>query len=175
MTMIFTRQNTPSTLVTVLILLIRALIANPLIAQQQTLLVPKSNESEAATQIIHKGFTIKLLRLEQYMQSVQLVFEMKNQDSLPVNNCWFHVSLLGHDHGFLYREQPLLFSELKPFGTQKLELLCESIGVEEVGYIILYPILYEAAREESDFDFPKIHLQVPESITARLLFAHEIE
>ncbi len=62
---------------------------------------------------------------------------------------------------------------MKPFRFQKLELLCESIGVEEVGYVVLHPILYEAAREESDFNFDHIRLEVAEPIQAKLIFDYD--
>ncbi len=147
----------------------------PVNAQTKSNTLHDELQTEANSSAISKGFMIKLLKLEQYMQSVHLIFEMKNLDSLPVNNCWFHVSLLGHEQSFLYREQPLLFSEVKPFRFQKLELLCESIGVEEVGYVVLHPILYEAAREESDFNFDHIRLEVAEPIQAKLIFDYDTE
>ncbi len=146
------------------------------LAAQSRLTENKAAFSKVPAQpVLHKGFTIRLLRAEQYMQSVQLIFEMKNQDSVTVNNCWFHVGLSTPENTFLYREQPLLFNQLKPFGSQKLELLCESIGIEEVGFVILIPVLYEADREESEFNYPNIRLEVAESIQAKLLFSHDIE
>lgn len=122
-----------------------------------------------------KGFTITLSKASQYMQSVQLIFEMHNQDSLFTNNCWFHVTLLTPAKAFLYREQPLLFNNVQAGSTQKQELLCESIGIEELGYIVLHPILYESADIESAFNYQNITLKVADNLPYHMVFSFQAE
>ncbi len=94
------------------------------------------------------------------MQSVQLIFELENNSGSLINNCWFGVYLETAEKEFLFREQPLLFSMVAPHGRQQLEILCESVGIEEVGYIVLRPQLLEIARTELLFDYSKVRLKI---------------
>lgn len=103
---------------------------------------------------------LNLIKAGQYMQSVQLIFELENNSSSLINNCWFGVYLETTEKEFLFREQPLLFSMIAPFGKQQLEILCESVGIEDVGFIVLRPQLLEIARTELLFEYSKVQLKI---------------
>ena len=135
----------------------------------------KTKVESTQQQILHKGFTIRLIKAAQYMQSVQLVLEMQNHDTIMTDNCWFHLTLLTPEKTFLYREQPLLFSQIQPLSTQRQELLCESVGLEELGFVVLHPVLYESGRSESAFNFANIRLEVTKEIPYQLIFSFQVE
>lgn len=118
-----------------------------------------------------KPFQLQLLHAGQYMQSVQLVFELTNKSTEHLNHFWLHVSLRNRQGGFLYREQPALFAGIGSGQSQIIEMLCESVGIEEVGYIILHPRLLEINRFEQAFDTTKVSLQQPENLSFKMIFA----
>lgn len=121
-----------------------------------------------------KVVVLKLIDLSQYQQCVRMVFELENISGGFINNCWFHVSLQDSERGFLYREQPLLFAEVAIGGRQQLELLCESVGIEEVGYIILHPQLLEIERVETLANPSKVQvIPLPDS-DVKVVFNSEL-
>lgn len=118
-------------------------------------LVSASNTDSLQPQ---KVVTLRLVKIQQYMQSVQLIFELENNSENILNNCWFHASLLDSNHLFLYREQPLLFNGLAGHGKQMIELLCESVGIEEVAFVSLRMQLLEIDRVETLLSSQKVNL-----------------
>lgn len=119
-------------------------------------------------------FTLQMTYIGQYMQSVRLVFTLNNNTEEQLNNFWLHISLLDKNKNFLYREQPALFSEIKPHGKQSIEMLCESVGLEEVGYIVLHPQLLELERVEQSFDPKKVELIQAAQSDAMMVFNHSL-
>lgn len=119
-------------------------------------------------------FTLELSYIGQYMQSVQLVFTLTNNSGVQLNNFWLHVSLLNKNKGFLYREQPALFSEIKPSAKQSIEILCESVGLEEIGFVVLHPQLLEKERTEQIFETENVELIQPSQSDARMVFNSSI-
>lgn len=141
--------------------------SKPFIADTLVMITPiepiEPNES-------HTEITLRLVKIQQYMQSIQMIFELENNSDQILNNCWFHVSLLDTNRLFLYREQPLLFNSIGGCSKQMLELLCESVGIEEVGYIILHPHLLEFDREETPLTADKVTLIQSVETNAIMLF-----
>ncbi len=134
-----------------------------LVSIAQNNLKPATNEfadTVRAAQQNDSTLVLNLIKAGQYMQSVQLIFELENNSSSLINNCWFGVYLETTEKEFLFREQPLLFSMIAPFGKQQLEILCESVGIEDVGFIVLRPQLLEIARTELLFDYSKVQLKI---------------
>jgi hypothetical protein len=125
---------------------------------------------EATTEPNTLPFTLQLTHIKQFMQSTQLVFKLTNHEADMLNHFWIYVSLLDQSKGFLYREQPVLFTGIRKGGSQSIELLCESIGVDEVGYIILKPELLEIDRQEIPFETKKVELVQPGESNAKMVF-----
>jgi len=133
------------------------------------------NQTIDSLQTIEKSidtlpFSIRLVHLGQYMQSVQLIFEFTNMHPEMVNHFWVHVSLLDQNKYFLYREQPALFTNIRKGKSQRIELLCESVGLEEVGYIVIHPQLLEIDRNEVSFDVSNIKLIMQEDTGVKMIF-----
>ena len=125
---------------------------------------------EATTEPNTLPFTLQLTHIKQFMQSTQLVFKLTNHEAEILNHFWIYVSLLDQSKGFLYREQPVLFTGIRKGGSQSIELLCESIGVDEVGYIILKPELLEIDRQEIPFEIKNVELVQPAESNAKMVF-----
>ncbi|MBU1008982.1 MAG: hypothetical protein KKD74_02490 [Bacteroidetes bacterium] len=106
-------------------------------------------------------YTLELKNLSQYMQSTRLVFELTNATDRVLNNFWIHIALLDRGGMFLYREQPVFFSNIQPGRKGLIDILCESVGVDEVGFIVIYPGLLEENRHEIEFDPKLIQLIKP--------------
>ncbi len=172
---IFSQQRTFLATIFINLLLLTFAFSGASVAQNLEYGEQKTKVETLQQQILHKGFTIRLIKAAQYMQSVQLVLEMQNHDTVMTDNCWFHLTLLTPEKTFLYREQPLLFSQIKPLSTQRQELLCESVGLEELGFVVLHPVLYESGRSESAFNFANIRLEVPKEIPYQLIFSFQVE
>jgi hypothetical protein len=126
------------------------------------------------TEISEKVVILKLIDVSQYQQCVRMIFELENISNGFLNNCWFHVSLQDSEHGFLYREQPLLFAEVTNGGRQQLELLCESVGIEEVGFIVLHPQLLEIERVETLASPAKVQIISSTDSDVKVVFNSEI-
>ena len=119
-------------------------------------------------------FTLTLVLAEQYMQSARFIFKLTNNEPEQLNNFWLHVSLLDTHKGFLYREQPVLFSEIGPHSSQSIELLCESVGIVEVGYVVLHPQLLEIDRVEQAFDTKCVELVQANNTDALMVFSSSL-
>lgn len=117
--------------------------ANPLKAQSYEE-VP-GNDAEHNPKLV-----LKLVKARQYMQSVQLVFELSNHMEW-LKHCWLGVSFYDHEGEFLYRELPLMYTSLPQGKSQRQELWLESTDIEEIGTIVLRPMLLETARNELAF------------------------
>jgi len=98
------------------------------------------------------SFVITLQELSQYYQSTRLVIALTNKSGQYVDNFWVQVRLLDQNGSFLYREQPVLFTTLESGRTHRAEMLCESIGKDEVGYVVFRLELLELDREELPFE-----------------------
>jgi hypothetical protein len=111
---------------------------------------------------IDSPYTLTIKNFSQYMQSTRIVFELKNHTADQLNHCWMHVALRDRQGMFLYTEQPLYFSNTAPNGKSLIDMYFESVGKEEIGYIVLYPGLLEANRKEMPFDTSKIRIVMPD-------------
>jgi hypothetical protein len=130
----------------------------------------KLSDTVQSTEANNLPFTLQLTHIRQYMQSTQLVFKLTNNSAEMLNHFWIYVSLLDDSKGFLYREQPVLFTGIKMGSSQSIELLCESIGVDEVGYIVLKPELLEIDRQEVPFETKNVELIQPGESNAKMVF-----
>lgn len=85
------------------------------------------------------------------MQSVQLVFELSNHMEW-LKHCWIGASFYDRNGEFLYRELPLMYTSLPSGRSQRQELWLESTDIEDIGTIVLRPMLLETAMRELHFD-----------------------
>lgn len=115
-------------------------------------------------------FRLQLFRVKQYMQSAQLIFELTNHTEQVLTNFWVHVSLLDRNGQFLYREEPLLFVNLQPGQKAFREILCESVGIEEIGHVVVYPQLLEMEWNEIEFDKDRVVLEQNVELPIRFAF-----
>lgn len=88
-------------------------------------------------------FQIDVEQITKYYQSTRMILSIKNSSNLLVNHIWFQVRLLNKNGEFLYREQPVLFTEVKPNQSIRYELIFESIDPEQIGYVVFRPELIE--------------------------------
>lgn len=175
------KLHPPTSLAYILIIVLLGNILN-LSAQQPTVKKEQtSNQFEKSVPTLADSlqefklpFSLQMTYIGQYMQSVRLVFTLNNNTEEQLNNFWLHISLLDKNKNFLYREQPALFSEIKPHGKQSIEMLCESVGLEEVGYIVLHPQLLELERVEQSFDPKKVELIQAAQSDAMMVFNHSL-
>lgn len=128
------------------------------------------DKSEVA---VYKEFTLSLLNVSQYNQSSRLVFELTNNTGSTVTNFWLHVSLLDRKGLFLYREEPVFFVNLFPGKKGVTEIYCESIGIEQIGYVVIYPTLLERDRNEFSFEKEKAVLEQFPKLPVRMAFYSE--
>lgn len=126
--------------------------------------------NEAETGTVPYDFTLNLVHVSQYMQSSRLVFELTNHTESVITNFWVHVSLLDRKGLFLYREEPVFFVNLRPGQKGRTDILCESVGIEEIGYVVIYPMLLEKDRNEISFDKEKVELIQFPGLPARMAF-----
>lgn len=124
---------------------------------------------------IGKPYTVQLKQLKQYKQSVQIIVQVTNNTEEIVNHFWLHISLIDQQKGFLYREQPTLFTEILPHKSQSIEILCESVSVDEVGFIVLHPQLLEVNRKEQLFDIRNVELIQAGTNEAKMIFKTQVE
>jgi hypothetical protein len=111
---------------------------------------------------LNSPYTLTVKNFSQYMQSTRIVFELQNNTQDQLNHCWLHVALRDRQGMFLYAEQPLYFSNTAPNGKSLIDMYFESVGKEEIGFIVLYPGLLEANRKEMLFETSKIRIVMPE-------------
>lgn len=109
-------------------------------------------------------YTLSIKNFSQYMQSTRIVFELQNNTSEQLNHCWMHVALRDRQGMFLYSEQPLFFSNTAPNGKTLIDMYFESVGKDEIGFIVLYPGLLEINRKEIPFETKNIRIVVPENL-----------
>lgn len=93
-------------------------------------------------------FLIQLSSLSTFYQSARLIISLTNRSGEHIDHLWFQVRLLTHDAAFLYREQPVMFTNISPGQKVSYEVLCESIYPKEIGYVVLRPELIELNRNE---------------------------
>lgn len=110
-----------------------------------------------------KHYDIELVHLSRYFQSSRIVISFTNQSKDFVDNFWLQASLLDKRKSFLYREQSLFFTKVKPGETVKADMLCESVGTDEIGYIVLSPMLLEVNDEDQIFDIEQVNI-IPDTI-----------
>jgi hypothetical protein len=138
--------------------------------ETEILEIHKEDNLEAAEE---NDFTLKLLNVSQYNQSSRLVFELTNHTGNTITNFWLHVSLLDRKGLFLYREEPVFFVNLLPGKKGVTELYCESVGIEQIGYVVVYPMLLEKDRTEVSFEKEKVALVQFPDLPVRLAFYSE--
>ncbi len=134
-----------------------------IVPQDQHVLVDVKTEREI-------DFSLQLFRVKQFMQSAQLIFELTNHTEKDLTNFWVHVSLLDRNGQFLYREEPLLFVNLQPGQKALREILCESVGIEEIGHVVVYPVLLELDRNETSFRKERVALEQNVELPIRFAF-----
>jgi hypothetical protein len=115
----------------------------------------------AQNQNLQYPYTFELKSFSQFHQSTRMVFELTNNQQEPINNFWLHISLLDKQGIFLYSEQPLFFSNIAPGRKGIIEMMFESVGKDDVGYIVLYPGLLEINRKELPFETQDVRLILP--------------
>jgi len=93
-------------------------------------------------------FQISVEQISKYYQSARMILSLKNSSNLLVNHCWFQVRLLDKNGEFLYREQPVLFTEINVNQSIRYELIFESIDPEQIGYVVFRPELLELENKE---------------------------
>ncbi len=93
-------------------------------------------------------FQISVEQISKYYQSARMIISLKNSSNLLVNHSWFQVRLLDKNGEFLYREQPVLFTEINVNQCIRYELIFESIDPEQSGYIVFRPELLELEGKE---------------------------
>lgn len=93
-------------------------------------------------------FQLSVEQISEYYQSARMILSLKNSSNLLVNHSWFQVRLLDKNGEFLYREQPVLFTEININQSIRYELIFESIDPEQIGYVVFRPELLELEGEE---------------------------
>lgn len=105
-----------------------------------------------------KPYRIELTYVGAYYQSARLVLAITNRSGKFIDHFWLQASLLDKQKSFLYRGEPLLFTKVKAGKSVSAELLCESINTEDIGYVVLSPMLLEVDDEEQVFDIDKVEI-----------------
>lgn len=108
--------------------------------QEEVFLVKESGEDSI--------FKVQLTSLSSFYQSARLIISMTNNSNQHIDHLWFQLRLLTSKAEFLFREQPVMFTNISPDQTVSYEILCESISPEDIGYVVLRPELIELNREE---------------------------
>lgn len=121
------------------------------------------------------AFVVTLQEVSQYYQSTRLIIAFTNNSRLLVDNFWIQVRLLDRNGSFLYREQPILFTGIQPGRTVRGEVLCESIGIAEVGYVVIRPELLETERHERHFESRFVKLESTVDAAVKLVFSSMFE
>lgn len=93
-------------------------------------------------------FQVSIEQISKYYQSARMILALKNSSNLGVNHIWFQVRLLDKNGAFLYREQPVLFTEINVNQSIRYELIFESINPEQIGYVVFRPELIELESKE---------------------------
>jgi len=93
-------------------------------------------------------FQVSVQQISRFYQSTSIIFTLKNTSNLHVNHVWFQVRLLDRNGGFLYREQPVLFTEISVGQGIRHELIFESIDPKQIGYVVFRPELVEIENKE---------------------------
>ncbi len=104
-------------------------------------------------------YLLKLVHINRFYQSTRIVMSFTNRSASFVDNFWVMASLLDTRKSFLYREQSMFFTKVKQGETAKAEMICESIGIEEIGYIVLSPMLLEVNDEDQIFDIEQVKIE----------------
>ncbi|MDA3944310.1 MAG: hypothetical protein PF694_12315 [Bacteroidetes bacterium] len=105
------------------------------------------------------AFIVTFEQLTKYYQSARLIIALQNRSEDYVDHIWFQLRLLDKKSGFLYREQAVLFTGIAAGQKVRLEVICESISPEEIGFVVLRPELIEIDDQEYPFnqDFFKLN------------------
>lgn len=93
-------------------------------------------------------FQVSIEQISKYYQSTRMILALKNSSKLLVNHIWFQVRLLDKNGEFLYREQPVLFTEININQSINYELIFESISPEQIGFVVFRPELIELESKE---------------------------
>lgn len=127
-------------------------------------------------QNIQYPYTFELKSFSQFQQSTRMVFELTNNNQEQISNFWLHISLLDKEGIFLYSEQPLFYSNIAPGRRGIIEMMFESVGKDDIGYIVLYPGLLEINRNELPFNTQDVRLVMPASAEGvRMAFYTDFE
>jgi hypothetical protein len=107
----------------------------------------------------NKPYLLKLDHIGPFYQSTRIIISFTNHSSAFIDNFWVTASLLDKRKSFLYRDQPLFFTKVKQGETAKSDIICESIGIEDIGYIVLSPMLLEVNDEDQIFDIEQVEIK----------------
>jgi len=133
----------------------------------------QANHEAARDETIGKPeLALKLVRARQYMQSVQMVFELSNQMEW-LKHCWIGVSFYDREGEFLYRELPLMYTSLPKGKSQRQEVWLESADIEDIGTVIIRPMLLETALREMPFDNSLLQIGSDNKYHFRIAFETE--
>lgn len=137
------------------------------------LLKAQVNNVAALDETIGKPeLALKIVRARQYMQSVQMVFELSNQMEW-LKHCWIGVSFYDREGEFLYRELPLMYTSLPKGRSQRQEVWLESTDFEDIGTVLLRPMLLETALREMFFDTSLFQIVHDNKYHFRIVFETE--
>lgn len=118
------------------------------------------------------SLSLKIVKARQYMQSVQMVFELSNRMEW-LKHCWLGASFYDHDGEFLYRELPLMYTSLPTGRNQRQELWLESTDIGDIGTVVLRPMLLETALREMIFDPAMMQLETDTRYHFKVIFESE--
>ncbi len=104
-------------------------------------------------------FLIQLTNLSTFYQSARLIVSLTNNSKEHIDHLWFQLRLLTLKAEFLYREQPVMFTNIKPGQKVSYEVLCESIYPKDIGYVVLRPELIELNRKEKPLETRLFEMQ----------------
>jgi hypothetical protein len=105
-----------------------------------------------------KPYLLKFVHINRFYQSTRIIFSFTNRSASFVDNFWVTASLLDNRKSFLYREQSMFFTKVKQGETAKSEMICESIGADEIGYIVISPMLLEVDDNDQTFDIEQVEI-----------------
>lgn len=104
-------------------------------------------------------FLIQLTNLSTFYQSARLIVSLTNNSKEHIDHLWFQLRLLTPKAEFLYREQPVMFTNIQPGQKVSYEVLCESIYPKDIGYVVLRPELIELNRKEKPLETKLFEMQ----------------
>jgi hypothetical protein len=135
-----------------------------MISRGQPITEGREDEPQGKTEL-----SLRIVKARQYMQSVQMVFELSNQMEW-LKHCWIGVSFYDHDGEFLYRELPLMYTSLPKGRRQLQEVWLESTDINDIGTVVIRPMLLETNLRELQFENNMLQLETEKKYPFKLVF-----